>query len=117
MVSKMKLVVQLHESLLQNVDQAQKKQKKTYATKKGRVMFHFFEDGKMSVKMRKPSKKKYFLASWEGLYLFASYKDGKGCQEQDGGAIIHIFKDKDDQTWQRAKWDLQIYHATRGVNL
>jgi hypothetical protein len=42
-------------------------------------MFHYFEDGKMSIKMRKPSKKTYLLASWEGLYLFVGYKDGKGC--------------------------------------
>ncbi len=74
-------------------------------------MFHYFEDGKMSIKMRKPSKKTYLLASWEGLYLFVGYKDGKGCQEQDDGTIICIFKDKDGQTWQKAKWDLQIYHA------
>jgi uncharacterized protein YmfQ (DUF2313 family) len=80
MVSKMKLVVKLHESLLQNVDQAQKKQKRTYAARKGWVLFHSFEDGEMLVKMRKPSKKKSLLASWEGLYMFANYKDGRGCR-------------------------------------
>lgn len=112
MVSKMKLVAQLHEYLLQNVDQTKKKQKRTYAAKKGQVMFHSFEDGKMSINMRKLSKKKYLLASWEGLYMFVGYKDGKGCQEHDDVAIICIFKDKDGQTWQRAKWDLHIYHAT-----
>jgi hypothetical protein len=79
MVFKMKLVAQFHEYLLQNVNQAQNKQKWTYAARKGRVMFHSFEDGKMSIKMRKLGKKKYLLASWEGLYLFVGYKDGKGC--------------------------------------
>jgi len=58
-------------------------------------MFHSFENGKMSVKMKKLAKKKYLLAGWERLYLFVGYKDGKGCQEQDDGAIICIFKDKD----------------------
>lgn len=45
--------------------------------------------------MKKLAKKKYLLAGWERLYLFVGYKDGKGCQEQDDGAIICIFKDKD----------------------
>jgi hypothetical protein len=80
MVSKMKLVVQLHESLLQNVDQTQKKHKRTYAARKGWVWFHFFEDGKVLIKMRKPGKKKSLLASWEGPYMFANYKDGRGCR-------------------------------------
>jgi hypothetical protein len=39
MVSKMELVAKLHESLLKNVDHAQKKQKRTYAAKKGHIMF------------------------------------------------------------------------------
>jgi hypothetical protein len=51
MVSKMELVAQLHESLLENVDQTQKKQKKTYVAIKGLVMFHSFGDGKVSIKM------------------------------------------------------------------
>lgn len=76
MVSKMKLVAELHDALLQNVDQAQKM---TYVARKGQVMFHSFGDKEMLVKMWKLSFKKSFLANWEGPYLFASYKDGKGC--------------------------------------
>lgn len=40
-------------------------------------MFQSFGDEKVSMKMRKPSKNKSFLARWEGPYLFASYKDRK----------------------------------------
>jgi hypothetical protein len=75
-------------------------------------MFHSFEDGKVLIKMKKLGKKKSLLASWEGLYLVAGYKDGKGCPEQDDGAKICIIKDKDGQTWQKRKQDLQIYHTT-----
>ncbi len=43
MVSKMELIViQLHESLLENVEHAQKKHRVTYVIKKRRIMFHFF---------------------------------------------------------------------------
>ncbi len=99
MVSKMELVAQLHESLLENVDQAQKKKKKTYVARKGCIIFHFFGDGEMSMKMRKLGKKKSMFISWERPYQFAGYKDGKGCQEQDEGAKICIIRDKDGQTW------------------
>jgi hypothetical protein len=53
MVFEMELVAKLLESLLKNVDQTQKKQKRTYATKKGRIMFQSFRDREISVKMRK----------------------------------------------------------------
>lgn len=44
----MKLVAELHDALLQNVDQAQKM---TYVARKGQVMFHSFGDKEMLVKM------------------------------------------------------------------
>ncbi len=94
MISKMEFAVQFHESLLENVDWAQKKQKRTYVTRKGRVMFHSFGDGEVSIKMQKLGKKKSFLASQEGPYPFASYKDGKGCQEQDERIIIVFSRTK-----------------------
>jgi hypothetical protein len=59
-------------------------------------MFQSFGDEKVSMKMRKPSKNKSFLARWEGPYLFASYKDRKRGWEQDEDASICIIKDKDD---------------------
>jgi hypothetical protein len=52
MVFEMELVIKLFESL-KNVDQTQKKQKKTYATRKGHIMFQSFRDAEISVKMRK----------------------------------------------------------------
>lgn len=75
-------------------------------------MFHFFKDDEVFVKMWKLGKKNSLLASQEGLYLFVGYKDGKNCQEQDNGARICILKDNKGQIWQKAKQDLQIYHAT-----
>jgi hypothetical protein len=35
-LQKMKLIANIHENVLLNVEQAQKKQKKTYVTKKGK---------------------------------------------------------------------------------
>ncbi len=117
MVSKMELMVQHHDFLLKNVDQAHKKYKKTYATKKGHVMFQSFGERELSVNMKKPCKNKSLLASWDGPYLLVSYKNDKGCQVQDEGAKICILKDKDDQTWQRTRRHLDIYHTPWGVNL
>ncbi len=78
MVSKMELVAQLHESLFKNVDRTQKKQEKTYVARKGLVMFHSFEDGKVSIKMRKPNKNKSFLASWERPWPFCWLQGSEG---------------------------------------
>ncbi len=77
MVSKMELIVtQLHESLLENVEHAQKKHRVTYVIKKGCIMFHSFGKEKIWLKMCKLGKKKFLLVSWEGPYLFDGYKDG-----------------------------------------
>lgn len=112
MVNKMELVTKLHESLLENVDQVQQKQKGTYATRKGHIMFHSFGEEEVWMKMRKPNEKKYLLASWEGLYLFVGYKEGHGHQEQDYGSRVCILNDKAGQVWERVRCDLQKYqHA------
>jgi hypothetical protein len=81
MVAKMKLVAKLHESLLKNINLAHKKQNRTYVARKRKIMFHYFEEGEIYVKMRKPRKKKSLLASWEGPSLFVSYKDKKGSEK------------------------------------
>jgi hypothetical protein len=65
--------------LLENIDQAQKKQKRTYAAKKRCIMFYYFREGKVFVNMQKLGKKKSLLPNWEGPYLFVGYKDEKGC--------------------------------------
>ncbi len=38
-LEKVKLIASIHESVLLNVEQAQKKQKNTYATRKGKHLF------------------------------------------------------------------------------
>jgi hypothetical protein len=116
MIAKMKFITKFHESLFENVDHAHEKQKRMYVARKWRITFHFFEEGEVSLKMQKPRKKKSLLANWEGPYLFVRYNDGKIYQEHDNGTIC-IFKDNKGQTWQRAEWDLHIYHATLGMNL
>ncbi len=81
MINKMQLVISIHKVLLENVEQAQKKQWKVFATQKGLQLFEGFEEGDSKIKMCKSSKKRSPMGSWEGPYDFVSYKDGKGCQE------------------------------------
>jgi hypothetical protein len=59
MIIKMKLIIKLHESLLENVDHAYEKQKQTYATRKGRIMFHSFEETEVYVKMRNQERRSH----------------------------------------------------------
>ncbi len=49
----MELVAQLHQSLLDNVDQVQKKQHKTYVARGGWLLFVGFKVGDTWVKMKK----------------------------------------------------------------
>jgi hypothetical protein len=64
----MKLIASIHENVLLNVEQAQQKQKKTYATKKGKQTFEGLVVGQTMVKMKKLRKKKALTSSWEGPY-------------------------------------------------
>lgn len=73
-------------------------------------MFEEFEGECTKVKMCKPCKKKNPACSYEGPYIFVTYKDGKGFQEQDEGSKICITKDIDKKHWERARKDLHIYH-------
>jgi len=45
MINKMQLVVNIHKTLLENVEQAQKKQWKVYAVWKRLQLFEGFEEG------------------------------------------------------------------------
>ncbi len=72
--------------MLENVDQTQKRQHRSYAMRKNKQEFVGFEEGKTMVKMRKPGKRRALLASWEGSYAFMKYKDEKGCREFDDGS-------------------------------
>jgi hypothetical protein len=58
-----KLIASIHENVLLNVEQAQKKQRKTYATRKGKQTFEGLVVGETMVKMKKPGKKRTLTAS------------------------------------------------------
>jgi hypothetical protein len=62
--------------------------------------------------MCKPSQKNNLVGSWEVLYDFGCYKDGKGFQERDQSNKTCILKDLDGKHWEWARRDLQIYHST-----
>jgi hypothetical protein len=62
-LQKMKLVTSIHESVLLNVEQAQQKQRRTYATRKGKHTFEGLVAGKTMVKMKKPGRKRTLAAS------------------------------------------------------
>jgi hypothetical protein len=57
----MELVAQLHQSSLDNVDQVQKKQHKTYVTRGGWLLFVGFKVGDTWVKMKEKGK---FEKTW-----------------------------------------------------
>jgi len=75
-MQKVSLIASIHENVLLNVGHAQHKQKRAYATRKGKQAFEGLIVGETMVKMRKPGKKKALTASWEGPYLFVAHADG-----------------------------------------
>jgi hypothetical protein len=62
-LQKVKLIASIHENVLLNVKQAQRKQRKTYATRKSKQTFEGLVAGEIMVKMRKPGKKKALTTS------------------------------------------------------
>ncbi len=62
-LQKVKLIANIHENVLLNVEQAQKKQRKTSATRKSKQTFEGLVAGETMVKMKKPGKKKALTAS------------------------------------------------------
>ncbi len=105
MVQKMQLIAVLHRSLLENVEHAQKKQRKTHIICKGLHTFDGFESNN-KVKMHRLGKNKSLMWNWERPYMFVGYKDEKGLQEKDQGNTICIVKDLKEQHWERATRDL-----------
>jgi hypothetical protein len=69
--------------MLENVEHAQRKQRKVYAARKGLQTFEGFPEN-TKIKMHRLGKK---------IYIFVDCKDGKGFQEQDHGNKIRILKD------------------------
>jgi hypothetical protein len=110
-LQKMKLVANIHENVLFNIEQAQKKQKVTYATRRGKHVFEGLVVGETMVKMKKLSKRRALTASLEGPYLFVGHTDGKGNLEFEEGSRICIVQDADGSQWERSRCDLQIYYV------
>ncbi|CAM6020256.1 unnamed protein product [Sphagnum balticum] len=110
MVEKIKLTFDMDSSLLENVDKTQKRQRRNYATGKGKQEFVGLDEGKTMIKMRKPGKKRALLANWEGSYVFVKYKDKKGCREFDDGCQVCILKGIDGKQWECVRRDLQVFN-------
>jgi hypothetical protein len=110
-LQKMKLIASIHENVLLNVEQAQKKQKKTYATRKSKQTFEGLVARETMVKMKKLGKKKALTSSWEGPYQFIGHANGNGNFDFEEGNIICIIKDADGHHWEKSCKDLQIYHV------
>jgi hypothetical protein len=112
-MQKVRLIASIHENVLLNVEHAQKKQKRAYATRKGKQTFEGLIAGETMVKMKKPGKKKALTASWEGPYLFVAHTDGLGNFDSNEGSRICILQDGDGNQWERPRRDLQVYHTSR----
>jgi hypothetical protein len=110
-LQKVKLIASIHENVLFNVEQAQKKQRKTYDSKKGKQTFEGLVAGETMVKIKKPGKTKALAARWEGPYQFIGHVDGKGNFDFEEGSRICIIQDVDGHQWERSRRDLQIYHV------
>jgi len=63
-LEKVRLIANIQESVLLNVEQAQKKQKTTYANRKGKHLFEGLVARVSMVKMKKPGKRRALSASW-----------------------------------------------------
>jgi len=109
-LEKVKLIASIHESVLLNVEQAQKKQRGTYASRKGKHLFEGLVTGETMVKMKRPGKKRALATSWEGPYRFVGHVDGKGNYDFEEGCCLCIVQDADGRPWERSRRDLQIYH-------
>ncbi len=109
-LQKMELIASIHEGILLNVEQAQKKQRKTYVARKGKHLFEGLIAGETMVKMKMPGKKRALAASWEGPYRFIGHADGKGNFDFEEGCRMCTIQDADGNQWKRSQRDLQIYH-------
>jgi len=89
-MEKVRLIANIHENVLLNVEQAQKKQKNTYANRASKHLFEGLVAGVSMVKMKKPGKRRALSASWEGPYQFVGHTDGKGDFDFEEGCRICI---------------------------
>jgi hypothetical protein len=114
-MQKVRLIAGIHEQVLDNVGQAQQKQKRAYATRKGKQAFEGLVAGETMVKMKKPGRKKALATSWEGPYLFVAHADGIGNLDFEEGSCICIIRNADGNQWERPRRDLQVYHTPQSL--
>jgi len=106
------LIGSIHNNVLCNVEQAQKKQqKKVYAARRGKHLFEGLVAGQTMVKMKKPGKRRALSASWEGPYQFIGHTDGKGNLDFEEGCRLCIIQDGEGHQWERSCRDLQIFYV------
>jgi hypothetical protein len=110
-LEKAKLIASIHENVLLNVEQAQKKQRTAYASRRSKHLFEGLVAGETMVKMKRPGKKRALAASWEGPYRFVGHVDGKGHFDFEEGCRLCIVQDADGHQWERSRRDLQIFHV------
>jgi hypothetical protein len=89
-LEKVKLIASIHENVLLNVEQAQKKQLNAYVNRKGKHLFKGLTTGETMVKMKKPGKRRALVASWEGPYRFVGHVDGKGNYDFEEGCRLCV---------------------------
>jgi hypothetical protein len=92
-LQKVELIASIHENILLNVEQAQKQQRKVYATRKGKHLFEGLIAGTTMVKMKKPRKRRALTTSWEGPYQFIRHVDQKGNLDFEEGSRLCIVQD------------------------
>jgi transposase InsO family protein len=89
-IQKVKLIASIHDNILQNVEQAQRQQKKSYAARRGKHLFEGLIAGQSMVKMKKPRKRQALTTSWEGPCRFIGHIDGKGNLDFEEGCRLCI---------------------------
>jgi hypothetical protein len=109
-LEKVSLIASIHENVLLNVEQAQKRQRSTYTSRKGKHLFEGFIAGETMVKMKRLGKKHALAASWEGPYRFIGHVDGKGNYDFEEGCHLCVIQDAVGKQWERSRRDLQIYY-------
>ncbi len=109
-LEKVNLIASIHESVLLNVERAQKRQRSAYASRRGKHLFEGLVAGQTMVKMKEPGKRHALAASWEGPYRFIGHVDGKGNYDFEEGCRMCIVQDAEGKQWERSRRDLQIYH-------
>jgi hypothetical protein len=110
----MKLIASIHENVLLNVEQAQKQQRKTYATRKGKHLFEGLVAGVTIVKIKKPGKRRALSTSWEGPYQFVGHIDGKGNFDFEEASWLCIVRDVDGHQWEKvSSRSPDLSHSTR----